>query len=130
MSTQGERRPGGLRTMLNGPVTDREPDFVHALPQDNVVGAITALAAEIWMLRDRIAALEGELVERRVLLPDAVEQHRESAESERARQSELRAFVERVLGELARDRTPVSRVDPGVERYLERSQSRKPGHGE
>ena len=108
------------KAILEGPVTDREPLLVHDLPADNVVGAVTALAAEIWILRDRLRALERELATRRVLPEDAAENHRDSEEEQRASQAELSAFVNRILAELARDRTPVSKVDPGVERYLRR----------
>ena len=107
-----------FKAVLEGPVTDREPLLVHDLPADNVVGVVTALAAEIWMLRDRLNTLERELATRRVLPPDATENHRDSEAEQRASQAELTAFVDRILSELARGRTPVSNVDPGVERYL------------
>jgi hypothetical protein len=106
------------KTVLEGPVTEREPLLVHDLPADNVVGVVTALAAEIWILRDRLHALERELAARRVLPADAAENHRAGEEEQRASQAELSAFVNRILAELARGRTPVSSVDPAVERYL------------
>jgi hypothetical protein len=108
-----------FKAVLRGPITDHEPSFVHDLPQDNVVGVVTALAAEIWMLRDRLTALEHELATRRVLPADAVDHHRDSEDEQRANQAALTDFVNRILGELARDRTPVSQIDPGVERYLD-----------
>ena len=64
-------RPGS-NAALQGPVTDVEPDFLHALPMDNAVGAIVALTAEVWMLRERLATLEAELTSRRVLPDGAV----------------------------------------------------------
>lgn len=108
-----------FKAALRGPVTDREPLFVHDLSQDNVVGVVTALAAEIWMLRDRLAALERELAARHVLPADAAEHHRDTDEEQRVNQAALADFVNRILGELARDRTPASKIDPGVERYLD-----------
>ncbi len=103
---------------LHGPVTGTEPDFLRALPMDNAVGAIVALTAEVWMLRERLATLEAELTARRVLPEGAVEKHQESAEQQKTRASELAAFTNRVLAELARDRVPVSSIDPDVGRYL------------
>jgi hypothetical protein len=46
---------------LPGPIVGAEPDFLGALPMDNAVGAIVALTSEVWMLRERLAALEAEL---------------------------------------------------------------------
>jgi hypothetical protein len=104
---------------LQGPVTDVEPDFLRQLPMDNAVGAIVALTAEVWLLRERLGALEAELAARRVLPEGAVERHDDDPARAAARAEELAAFTQRVLAELARDRVPVSRIDPGVSRYLQ-----------
>ncbi len=110
-------RPGA-NAALQGPVTGAEPDFLRALPMDNAVGAIVALTAEVWMLRERLGALEAELAARRVLPEGAVEAHQDSPDREKARAEELAAFTNRVLSELARDRVPVSTIDPAVQKYL------------
>jgi hypothetical protein len=110
-------RPG-FNATLQGPVTDVEPDFLRALPMDNAVGAIVALTAEVWMLRERLATLESELAARRVLPEGAVERHVDTPEEQKARAEQLAAFTNRVLAELARDRTPVSSIDPDVAKYL------------
>lgn len=104
---------------LQGPVTDVEPDFLRQLPMDNAVGAIVALTAEVWLLRERLGALEAELATRRVLPEGAVERHQDDPAQAAARAEELAAFTQRVLAELARDRIPVSRIDPGVSRHLQ-----------
>jgi hypothetical protein len=104
---------------LQGPVTGTEPDFLRQLPMDNAVGAIVALTDEVWLLRERLGALEAELAARRVLPEGAVEQHEDDPARAAARAAELAAFTQRVLAELARDRVPVSRIDPGVSRYLQ-----------
>lgn len=104
---------------LQGPVTGAEPDFLRQLPMDNAVGAIVALTAEVWLLRERLGALEAELAARRVLPQGAVELHEDDPARAAARAEELAAFTQRVLAELARDRVPVSRIDPGVTRYLQ-----------
>lgn len=103
---------------LQGPVIGEEPDFLRALPMDNAVGAIVALTAEVYLLRERLQALEAELENRRVLPPGAVERHEGTSEQQRARADDLARFTNRVLSELARDRRPVSSIDPRVHDYL------------
>lgn len=103
---------------LQGPVLGAEPDFLRALPMDNAVGAIVALAAEVYLLRERLQALEAELENRRILPPGAVERHEGTPEQQQARADDLARFTNRVLSELARDRTPVSTIDPRVVDFL------------
>ncbi len=110
--------PSSANTALRGPVLNVEPDFLHAVPMDNAVGAIVALTAEVYILRERLAALEAQLTARQVLPKDAVEHHAGNAEEQAARAADLTSFTGRVLSELARDRVPVSRIDPDVRRYL------------
>lgn len=103
---------------LQGPVTGREPDFLEQLPMDNAVGAIMALTAEVWLLRERLAALEAELESRKVLPVGAVENHQDLAAAAEARAAELAAYTERVMSELTRNREPVSQIDPAVRKFL------------
>ncbi len=110
----------GFNAALQGPVLGIEPDFLRAMPIDNAVGAIVALTAEVSMLRDRLATLEAALAARQVLPADAVEQHVDTPAQQQARAADLAAFTQRVLSELARDRIPVSQIDPGVARFLNR----------
>lgn len=121
---EGPRVPAdplqGRKAALQAPVTDREPVLLSHLPMDNAVGAIMALTAEVWLLRERLGALETELAARRVLPEGAVERHQDTPEQAQARAAELAAFTERVMSELARDREPVSRIDPRVQKYLRR----------
>ncbi len=104
---------------LQGPVLGEEPDFLRALPMDNAVGAIVALTAEVYLLRERLQALEAELENRRVLSAGAVERHEGTPEQQRARADDLARFTNRVLSELARDRRPVSTIDPRVRQFLQ-----------
>jgi hypothetical protein len=106
------------KAALPGPVIGQEPDFLRALPMDNAVGAIVALTAEVYLLRERLQALEAELEHRRVLPGGAVERHEGTPEQQRARADDLARFTNRVLSELARDRTPVSTIDPRVDEFL------------
>lgn len=113
--SMSDKRPNAA---LTGPVLGTEPDFLGALPMDNAVGAIVALSAEVWILRERLQALEAELASRKVLPGGAVENHAATPEEARARQADLEAFTQRILSELARNRVPTSSIDPGVARYL------------
>ena len=110
----------GRKAALQAPITEREPELLAHLPMDNAVGAIMALTAEVWLLRERLAALEAELAAQRVLPEGAVERHRDTPEQAQARAADLAAFTERVMSELARAREPVSKIDPRVQRYLQR----------
>ncbi|MFM8481176.1 MAG: hypothetical protein ACKOCF_08260 [Gammaproteobacteria bacterium] len=112
--TTGKR----FNAALQGPVTHIEPDFLHKLPMDNAVGAIMALTAEVWMLRERLAALEAELESRKVLPSGAVENHQDVGAAAEARAADLAAYTERVMGELTRNREPVSHIDPAVQKFL------------
>jgi predicted acylesterase/phospholipase RssA len=103
---------------LAGPVIGREPDFLSGLSMDNAVGAIVALTAEVYLLRERLHALESELTQRKVLPAGAVENHADSTEDAARVQADLAAFTQRVLAELSRDRTPVSTIHPEVRKYL------------
>jgi hypothetical protein len=110
--------PPPRKALLDAPVIGREPDFLGHLPMDNAVGAIVALTAEVYLLRERLQALEALLTARRVLPSGAVEAHNATAQEREAQQADLAAFTQRVLSELARNRTPVSSVDPRVSKYL------------
>ena len=83
-----------------------------------MVGAITALSAEVYILKERLRAMERELVRRDALPPTAVESH-EPTEDERVEdQKELDAFVNRIWTEIMRDRKTVANVDPGAVDYF------------
>ncbi|MCB1624600.1 MAG: hypothetical protein KDI32_08435 [Pseudomonadales bacterium] len=102
------------KALLEGPVLEREPTFLDALPNDNLVGAIVALTSEVYILRERLQTLEAELEARKVLPAAAVEHHDSSAAERDARSADLAGFTERIFSELSRDRTPVSTIDPRV----------------
>jgi hypothetical protein len=112
--------PAPLSSVLQGPVLGVEPLFLQDMPKDNLVGAIVALTAEVYMLRERLAALESELTQRNVLAKGAVEAHQLPPDAAQRQAADLEAFTQRVLSELARDRTPVSSIDPRVSEYLRR----------
>ena len=103
---------------LTGPVIGHEPDFLSGLPMDNAVGAILALSAEVYLLRERLQSLESELTGRKVLPAGAVENHQPLPDEAQRCQDDLAAFTQRLMSELVRDRRPVSEIHPDVARYL------------
>lgn len=103
---------------LAAPVIGAEPDFLAGLSMDNAVGAIIALSAEVYMLRERLQSLEAELTQHKVLPAGAVENHQPPPDEQSRRQDDLAAFTQRILSELTRDRTPVSQIHPDVSKYL------------
>ena len=106
------------KAVKTGPVTGDEPTWLHDLPVDNLVGAITALSGEVYILRERLRAMERELVSRDVLNNTSIETH-EPTESERDDdQMDLDAFVNRIWTEIARDRKPVANVNPNMVDYF------------
>jgi len=108
----------GFKASLQGPVTGAEPVFLEHLPMDNAVGAIMALSAEVYLLRERLATLEAELTERKVVPAGAVETRVDSQAEATIKAQDLAAFTNRILSELTRNRVPVSRIDPAVSRFL------------
>lgn len=108
----------GFKASLQGPVTGAEPDFLEHLPMDNAVGAIVALSAEVYLLRERLATLEAALADRQVLPAGAVEHREDRPEEAAAKAQDLAAFTARILSELTRHRVPVSRIDPAVTQFL------------
>lgn len=107
-----------FKTVKTGPVTGDEPDWIHDLPVDNMVGAITALSAEVYILKERMRAMERELVRRDTLTATAVEEHEPTEEEREADQKDLDAFVNRIWTEIMRDRKTVANVDPGAVGYF------------
>ncbi len=98
------------KSVLTGPVGTKEPRFLHDLPLDNVVGALIALAGEVYILRDRVQTLEAVLTEAKTIAPDAVENFKESPDKDKARNEDAKKFVNRVLRELHRSDVPVSKI--------------------
>jgi len=109
-----------FKTVKRGPVTadQHEPDWIHDLPPDNMVAAITALAGEVYTLRERLRATERELERRDVFPQGAVEDHEPTLDEREADQKDLDAFVDRIWSEISRSRAPWASVQRGVEKYF------------
>ena len=95
---------------LTGPVGKVEPAFLHDVPTDNLVGAILALSAELWVMRDRQGRLERLLESAGVVASEALETAGQSPEESAAATVAAERFAERILGELVRGKTPISTV--------------------
>lgn len=107
-----------FKSVKTGPVTGGEPDWLHDLPIDNLVGAVTALSGEAYILRERLRAMERELERRDVLKKDAVEAHEPTDAEREADQKDLDAFVNRIWSEIIRDRRTVANVNPRAVDYF------------
>lgn len=106
------------KTVRTGPILGDEPDWIHDLPMDNVVGAITALSSEVYILRERLRTVERELVLNKALEHGVVEQNIPTDEERDADQKDLDAFVNRIWTEIMRSRKPVAKVQPGAINYF------------
>ncbi len=109
-----------FKSVKTGPITSDqpEPDWIHDLPNDNLVGAITALASEIYILKERLKATERELERHNAVPKGAIEEHQPTEEERLADQKQLRAFVKRIWSEIARPRRHAANVSPGVEKFF------------
>ena len=108
-----------FKTFQTGPVTDKEPQLLHDLPQDRILSAIVALAGELYMVRDRVKVLEAELEKHDILPPDAVDNHEDTADQAAVRAADAQAFADRFWQQLYMSDEPVSKVDPAIKKYLD-----------
>ena len=114
--TDGTKR---YKAVLTGPVTTTEPEFLHDIGMDRMVGAFVALASEVYILRDRLAALETVLENNQTLAQDAIESLEETPEQSKERQADAQHFATRVLGELHRSDVPISHIGRKVREMTE-----------
>jgi hypothetical protein len=114
-----------LVSALTGPVGDVEPEFLHDVSTDHLVGAIYALSAELWVVRDRQKRLERVLESLGAMPAGAVEDKGDTPEEAAALALEAERFAARILGELVRGKTPVSSVG-GARRGKSRRQPQPP----
>jgi hypothetical protein len=111
-------RKARFKVIKTGPITGPEPDWIHDMPVDNLVAGLTALSAEVYILRERLRAMERELARRSVLPAGAVEGHVPTAAEYEADQADVKAFVNRIWSELARGRAGWATIDPPVVKYF------------
>jgi hypothetical protein len=78
-----------------------EQEFFDDPAVDRLMGFVYALSAEVYVLRDRLARLEGALISAGALKPDAPETFQRTpeqmAEAARDRQSFVAALMENIM---------------------------------
>lgn len=77
-----------------------EPNFLADALDDRMLEAIVALGGELWIERDRRHALETILESKGLISAAELESFTPDADTVAARNAELQAMVERVLGPL------------------------------
>ena len=108
-----------FKSALTGPITTKEPAFLHDVDMDRMVGAFVALSGEVYVLRDRLRTLEAVLEKAGDIAKGAVEVHEEDSEAAAANAADASAFATRVLSELHRSDVPVSHIGRKVREMAE-----------
>ena len=107
----------GFKAALPGPVGEAEPVLIHDIDQDRMVGAIVALSAELFVVKDKLEKLQRGLEQRGALGPGRLDQPEPDTAAIHTQQRFAQDFAARILSELHRASTPIARVG-------------KPGHDE
>jgi hypothetical protein len=76
-----------------------EQTFFDDPALDRAFAVVMALAQEVWVLKDRVAALEAELAGRGVLEIDKLNQEPERDERAAEREAFVRNLMQQLLGE-------------------------------
>ncbi len=106
------------KTIQQKPIIDKEPNLLHDLSQDKFMSALVTLAAELYMVRDRVHVLEAELEKNNILPPNAVEHHEDTAEELKKRSQDAQEFANRFWSQLTSSGEPFSKIDPKIKDYL------------
>lgn len=117
MNKSSPAQAQGFKAALPGPVGDTEPVLVHDLDQDRLVGAVVALAAELFVVRDKLEKMQRLLEKTGALAPGLLDRPESDPAHIQAQQQEAARFATRILGELHRSSKPIAHVG-------------KPGHDE
>jgi hypothetical protein len=75
-----------------------EQTFFEDPALDRAFGVVMALAQEVWVLKDRVAAMEAQLAERGVLQIDKLNQEPTSDERAAEREAFVRNLMQQLLG--------------------------------
>jgi len=76
-----------------------EQTFFEDPALDRAFGVVMALAQEVWVLKDRVAAMEAQLAERGVLQTEKLNQEPNSDERAAEREAFVRNLMQQLLGE-------------------------------
>ena len=97
MSELSEQTPEG-----GAPLVGDNPTYFADPVQDALVNMIMELAAQVWVNRERMTALEAVLEDQGQLATDAVEGYRHTPERAAALRAERDRFVADLLKEIQR----------------------------
>jgi hypothetical protein len=81
----------------DGPASRPEQTFFDDPALDRAAGMIMTLAAEVWVLRDRMAAMQALLEESGALAPGALDAWQPDAETTAALDADRRDFVRHLM---------------------------------
>jgi hypothetical protein len=98
-------------------VTGKEPAFLRDMPLDNFTGALTLLASEVAVLRERLTALEDLLETAGIVARAGVETHRLSSAAAARSEAAMKGLAERLWSELSRDERTASTITPAALDY-------------
>ncbi len=84
------------------PLVGDNPTYFADPVQDALVNMVMELAAQVWVNRERMTALEAVLEEQGQLAADAVERYRPTPEKTAALRAERDRFVADILKEIQR----------------------------
>lgn len=87
----------GENTSLRYSVKGKRMRFFDAQGVDEVVSICMGLAQEMWVIKERQAALEAIAAEKGVVLPDDVENHTFAPEQRAALDAEKLGFLDRIF---------------------------------
>ncbi len=87
----------------------KEQTFFADPALDRILGVVTALAGEVYVLRDRVRTLERVL--QGVLDPAALDAFEPTPEHRRLDERDRDAFVERVFDAIVSGETAISKAD-------------------
>ena len=76
-----------------------EQTFFEDPALDRAFGVVMALAQEVWVLRDRVAAMEAQLAERGVLQVEKLNEEPKGDERAAEREAFVRNLMQQLLGE-------------------------------
>ncbi len=96
-TTAPQATPVAGRTLPTKALGARPTFFDDDGATDAVIAMVTALAAEVWALRERVDSLEAVLEATGAIGPDAVERHPIDPATAEARAREAAAFTGRVF---------------------------------
>lgn len=88
---------GKEKPSLRHSVKGKRMRFFDAQGVDEMVSICMGLAQEMWVIKERQAALEAIAAEKGVVLPDDVENHTFTAEQRAALDTEKQGFIDRIF---------------------------------